>query len=816
VHPQAFHTCSRHGLAGQPGFQYNAASATLTRNALDQLAATLVGYQAPRDAPPQPTPEEMSRFPVSFRYREVEGVGPAISRTVYVGREFRGGAGEPDTGRYGNYFSHLLLGEDGEEPFDGLLPIELWEAEHWTTRESRDPELPPIGPLRAGPLDVDGVLETLLAPRSARVAEVLDASIAALEGGPRVVLVEEPGPYAAAWVALVSFALPRALSSRLTFSTFEGRPRYVDLQLTLTTAACDVAFPSYELGDRVTLIDLTEPAPPDTHPSLAGRAVAALARTGGDALAGAAHALSAGEDTEPALFGAALAVISDQVELVQSDADLLAVLELLTCWQRAGRDLGSLPAAAASLAESSIPATPETLIAWAELHASARAGEGPEAEEIVDAALEHILSNLDLLDPLRTSVELSTVEPSVIRLAQFVDGLESAAGPKELAARVAAGWQLGLVGFNDEVDTRFAAALAGTIEDELARHVLTAIRSHRTHGELLQATIEALLERALNDPAALGTLEALAEDPLVRETVADATYRSDSFEACYVGVRLQTRHDTAPAEAFLARLATLARTDLQQESLRQLIVASGLPKVEQHVALLSAYAAASRRPPQRDMASAWEALLRAPFDDRRARRKMTSLIKALLSADPDAQSHAGYIAWRAVGDAHAARGSVDEWVDSLLWAARRGPSAELPDERYREVIELSARLVLSTHEPTVHRECFEKAARSVGISRWLDVIENQLAGRGRSEVQDLADLFVIWTAAPKHDASRREVLDRLLPNALERRSAKAREALTDTLPPKYQLAWLSWCEHHQPAGAVARGVGRLRRRNDST
>lgn len=55
MHEQAYHTSCRRGLAGQPGFQFNAASPGLSETQLSALAAAHAGYQAPRDLPPQPT-----------------------------------------------------------------------------------------------------------------------------------------------------------------------------------------------------------------------------------------------------------------------------------------------------------------------------------------------------------------------------------------------------------------------------------------------------------------------------------------------------------------------------------------------------------------------------------------------------------------------------------------------------------------------------------------------------------------------------------------------------------------------------------------
>src|SRR3954447_5075433 len=133
---QAFHTCCRNGLT-TPGlsFQFNAASPGLDETMLSAIGRTMTGYTPPPSAPPAPTADELRDFPVSLRYARVEGVGPCVSRTVYVGREDRA---DPDggQGRFGNYFSHVLALPGGGTFGNGVHPIELWEAPLWTADEA--------------------------------------------------------------------------------------------------------------------------------------------------------------------------------------------------------------------------------------------------------------------------------------------------------------------------------------------------------------------------------------------------------------------------------------------------------------------------------------------------------------------------------------------------------------------------------------------------------------------------------------------------------------------------------------------------------
>ena len=262
-HPQAFHTSCRNGLAAHPGFQFNAASASLDGSLLPRLASAHAGYHVPRDMPLEPGAEDLKRFPVALKVAPVDGVGAVVSRTRYVGREFRGRDGQPDEGRFGNYFSHIVVGNGGDT-FDGLLGIELWDAPHWTDRESDQPSIGEIDRLVPGPLDVARVARSLASISRDVRAAVLDAAVSALDGGPRVVLVEADNARAPAWIGWISYALPPAQAQRLTFTTFDGRPRYADdVHVCITTPACDIAFAQHELGNSVRLVDVGSAAPQD-------------------------------------------------------------------------------------------------------------------------------------------------------------------------------------------------------------------------------------------------------------------------------------------------------------------------------------------------------------------------------------------------------------------------------------------------------------------------------------------------------------------------------------------------------------------------
>ena len=489
-YPQAFHTSCRDGLSGRPGFQFNAASSGLGREQLSRLAAEHAGYRPPPDAPAEPDAAAIARLPVSLRYLPVEGVGPVVSRTAYVGREFRGAGEEPDSGRFGNYFSHIVVGESGEDPFAGLLPIELWGAPHWSSSEASGAELPPLERLEPGPLDLDRVLERL-GPRGATaLAAVADAALGAVLGGPRAVIVEPDPELAAAWIAWASFALPQDRLAALTFATFDGRPRVAEaLRICVTTPACDVEFPSYELESSVVVVDATAPPEP-AGLSLYARVLEQLVACGGEAVAAAVRDLPAGLDAPRA--GVELAIRAGSPAL----------------------------AAARPPGDDSEAAFAE----WARLYAVAR--ERGSAPELVDGALERLLPRL--ADP---PAALPRVDPEAVPppsagvLAGWLATVGEAAAEGRLGAPLASGVRLGLVGCNAALDRELAEAIADRFSDPGVEAAYTQIAEGG--GErLVEAVAMRLAARAgSGDEAEL--LRRAAAQPAAMEVVRSAAERGE-------------------------------------------------------------------------------------------------------------------------------------------------------------------------------------------------------------------------------------------------------------------------------------------------
>ena len=567
-HPQAFHTSSRTGLSGQPGFQFNAATPGLDRALLSKLASQHAGYHVPRDMPLEPTAEDLARFPVALKVAPVDGAGPVASRTTYVGREFRGQDGRPDEGRFGNYFSHIVLGTGEGDPFDGLLGIELWGAPHWTDRESPQPELGELGRLQPGPLDADRVADALAGAPPGVKAAVLDAALAALDGGPRLVVIDPDGARSAAWIGWISYALPTAQARRLTFTTFDGRPRYADdVHVCVTTPACDTAFAQHELGHAVNVVDIEGP-PASGRPSLYARVALALVEQQPDALATAVRAVPAG--SEGAQRGAWLAVAGSSTELVEGD-ELPAVVELVA-QMAAGGELARAAATAKELpADTAVDRA--MLAQWAALHRAAR--ELPaddDSRSLAATALARIVPFAGELPEEIAAVPSGTpTQPGVGNLAPWLKAVEAAAGTAASGPLIRDGLRLGLVGVNVAVDRRLARVLSEGLAHAPVQDALRTIGRHAEFDHLVAAVTDALAERAAGDRQARDQLRNMGAHDVVRARLRRRAEEERSFERLALSLRAEVEHNPAKRASAATELAPLARSEADHAEIRELL-----------------------------------------------------------------------------------------------------------------------------------------------------------------------------------------------------------------------------------------------------
>jgi hypothetical protein len=803
-HPHAFHTSCRSGLASNPGFQFNAASPALDRALLSQLAARHAGYHVPRDMPLEPAADDLPGFPVALKVAAVDGGTVAVSRTVYVGREFRGRDGAPDEGRFGNYFSHIVVG-DGAEPFDGLLAIELWGARHWVQEESATPDLAELGRLEPGPLDVERVAQALsTAPRGV-MAAVLDAAVRALDGGPRLVLVEADNDRAAAWIGWISYALPAAQAQRLTFTTFDGRPRYADdVHVCVTTPACDTAFAAHEIGHSVALVDVAV-APPPARPSLYARVALELAERGTDALATAVRAVPAGAEGDRR--GAWLAVASAMTELVEGD-ELAAILDLLCELAQHGQ----LPRAAAAVTE--LPADTAVdravLADWARLHRVARGLAADEdSRTLASAALARIVPFAGELPDAIAAVDAPTpTQPGVGNLAPWLSAVEAASGTAASGALIRDGLRLGLVGVNAAVDRRVAAVLGAGLAHEPVQAQLRTIGKQPELAHVIVAITESLAERAGDDGAARQHLRGMTH-PVARDTLRRRAEQERSFERLSYWLQAEVGQDPSRRRPAATDLAALATCERDHGEIRGLWGPQGPQGALEHAELIGAYLSGGTQPPAVDVQRALAELMSRSLEQAGPSDRLGDTLRR---CDERVRAHPAYLAWWLVVNPPGIQHRFAAWAAQASVAMAAG-ERDVPEERWSELGNVVCKQVIR------QRRAFDYAQgvqvlRSRVPQHFDDCLAEVLGDSWRGEEEPwrlAADLFATWRALPGDGVGLVEDVFARATQGFKRRDLEDVEA---GLPPQLHEEWRAWQERH-PRASVARALGfRGRRAKD--
>ncbi|MFI1993854.1 GTPase-associated protein 1-related protein [Actinoplanes sp. NPDC020271] len=210
--PQMYYTSCESGLAGYPGFQFNAATPGVPGAVLRRVEQA-TSYEPPRSLGYEPTAEQLAATPVNLCYQPGTGGEPAIlAHTVFIGNDY--------SQRFGNYFVHAL--SLGPDDLAGARPIDFWAAGFWARAEVPFVELPELEPVPSQAFDPEGFLR---AGREGMVPKLLTAVERAIVTGDRpVIVVAEETAEVAHWIAVLCELLPPAMVARFAFATYQYRP----------------------------------------------------------------------------------------------------------------------------------------------------------------------------------------------------------------------------------------------------------------------------------------------------------------------------------------------------------------------------------------------------------------------------------------------------------------------------------------------------------------------------------------------------------------------------------------------------------------
>lgn len=212
---QLYYTACREGQSvhGKSGFGVRAASPGIAADRL-QAAVRHGNYELPAGMAPETSPEAA---PVRLALLATPDAGRLLCHSAYVGAD-------PTTGRYGNFFSHLLLDVPAELSPDAA--IRSWGSRFWHRADNGGgvqlpepaPDLPP------GPTLQDAELARFLAaPRSRELLRWVLLAYLTSRPNQRIILAAPAHDVARCVYGLLR-ALPPDLTADLTFTTYEKAP----------------------------------------------------------------------------------------------------------------------------------------------------------------------------------------------------------------------------------------------------------------------------------------------------------------------------------------------------------------------------------------------------------------------------------------------------------------------------------------------------------------------------------------------------------------------------------------------------------------
>lgn len=220
---QLYYTSCRKGLSSGPGFQAYAMSEGITEDERKEIERYGV-YVPPNDLPSQPDPEQIELlFPVSFVFFRLKSGRYGVCQSKYVGQDY--------SGRYGNYFCHALILENGYWPF---YPIQLYGSpvfrDRLTQDEANTDDAPsPLLPIDLkdispnGNLDVNVITDFIEEYGIENLKDMLTAILSYEQSHRRLILCDEQEniPY---WIGAIQMAFPVRLAHTLTFTTYTYDP----------------------------------------------------------------------------------------------------------------------------------------------------------------------------------------------------------------------------------------------------------------------------------------------------------------------------------------------------------------------------------------------------------------------------------------------------------------------------------------------------------------------------------------------------------------------------------------------------------------
>lgn len=216
---QLYYTSCEKGMGAGKGFQTFSMSNGITAEEQLELER-MVCYIPPNHLPLEPTEKEIrEQFPTAFSFLQLTSGRYAISQSNYVGQDY--------SGRFGNFFGHALVLEQGMWPF---YPISLCGSSVFKRRLSRaeknitnTPSPLPILTLKDLPLNSQlefaAVSQWVSEDRLTLLQQMVSACLERTKTGRRLAICDTPETQSL-WAASLQMSLPIQLAHHLTVSTY--------------------------------------------------------------------------------------------------------------------------------------------------------------------------------------------------------------------------------------------------------------------------------------------------------------------------------------------------------------------------------------------------------------------------------------------------------------------------------------------------------------------------------------------------------------------------------------------------------------------
>jgi hypothetical protein len=792
---QAFHTCCRDGLTTPNlGFQYQAVSPGLSRDQLASLARQLAGYLPGPSAPPTPNAAQIAEFPISLRYFQVPGVGGAVSQTVYVGREDR----SSDSGRFGNYFTHILTLPGGMAFDAALRPITMWGSPDWRT-DAGPSDATELSSLKPGQVSESAAQQLLSdSVRRGWFVAAHDWLSDVVANRSRIVVLDDRH-HGWAWVAALTLGLPARLAEQLSFDTFTGEPDRSAARICVADPASDrTALSHRELTGELHVIDLTT-SPPQPRGLLAR--VVAEGRT---------HACGAGVDDDLSLDEiAVVSAAAGPQPLTLETHDIGMVLSTMTHWLEAAEPHAGDLDRAAALVDGAVydenemaDVKRDALVPLCTLVAE-RSGSVSASVEALAVRLALVMPGWLTGEPV-PRLDSSGATPDVVGAGIGLMSREGVA-PADQNDHLHLLSRIGLVGVNSALDRRIGAVAAACVAQPGVVEWLLRLARSSDAAVVLEEVIQLVCRAGSFDEPALAFLT----DETVGRIHEQISGEGEAFSVTY-GRAVARQHAEPEQRSWTLEWAlAFADTPQQAESLIDATYGERLNPRDLRT-VLGVLSSVGRQPGRERIEDGWRMLEKEdPFSGDASVRELASDLHAI---DQSGGTRSIYLTIWLEQERH--RTPPDEWLAKVARYAAR-----LNDFHLKALLRRVCHgITESTISGRDHREMVRIGVEQLG-QPFIDCYWEELtwALKDVSQAELVAETISIWIAA---DGLPMQIVDAAeyewLPTALGPWSEDARDAIGVCLREGHSIGWAEWWEswrdEHRAAGALGRQFRRVRTR----